>query len=224
MPSPSDTAPLSLIHLVHQPTQPSPGSPPLLLLCHGLGSDEADLLGLAPYLDPRLLIVSVRAPYPHGPGYTWFALEIGPDQIRADMAQAAQSLDTLQRFLQEAITTYNADPQRVYLMGFSQGAIMSLCLTLVYPQRVAGAVAMSGRMPGEREFPLPTDREPFQDLPILVVHGLYDPVLPIQEGRRIRDRLQTLPVDLTYREYPMAHQVSEESLGDIIRWLQERLS
>ncbi len=214
---------LSLIHLVRHPTPSNSSPPPLLLLSHGLGSHEADLLGLAPYLDPRFLIISVRAPHPYGPGYTWFNLEIRPDQIIADMEQAAASMEQLQTFLQEAISTYGADPQQVYLMGFSQGGIMSLCLTLSDPQQIAGVVVMSGRMPDEAVFPLPTDPAPFQDLPILVVHGLYDPVLPIQEGRRIRDRLQTLPVQLTYQEYPMAHQVSQESLRDITLWLSNRL-
>ena len=213
---------LSLVHLVRHPLQPSP-SPPLLLLSHGLGSDEADLFGLAPYLDPRFLIISVRAPHPYGPGYAWFDLQIRPDQISADMQQATASMGKLQTFLQEAISAYGADPQQVYLMGFSQGGIMSLCLTLSDPRQVAGVVVMSGRMPDEEVFPLPTAPEPFQDLPILVVHGVYDSVLPIQEGRRIRDRLQTLPIQLTYQEYPMAHQVSQESLRDITLWLGERL-
>lgn len=214
---------LSLVHLVRQPSQPSAGSPPLLLLCHGLGSDETDLLGLSPYLDPRFLVISVRAPVPHGPGYTWFNLQILPDRILADMQQAAQALQTLQSFLQEAISTYGADPQQVYLMGFSQGAIMSLYLTLTDPEKVTGMVAMSGRLPKEVEPLIPVEADFLKDKPMMVVHGLYDPVLPIEDGRYIRDRLQTLPVQLTYREYAMGHQVSQESLMDITRWLSERL-
>lgn len=218
----STPASLSLIHQIRRPLSDS-NSPPLLVLSHGLGSDETDLFGLTPYLDPRFLIVSVRAPYEYGPGYAWFDLQIRPDQILADMVQAAHSVKQLQTFIQEAISTYGANPQQVYLMGFSQGAIMSLCLTLTDPDQVAGVVAMSGRMPDEQDFPLPQATESLQDLPVLVVHGLYDTVLPIQEGRRIRDRLQTLPLQLTYQEYPMAHQISEDSLRDIILWLRDRL-
>jgi phospholipase/carboxylesterase len=56
-------------------------------------------------------------------------------------------------------------------------------------------------------------------MPVLVTHGLYDPVLPIENGRALRDYLAGLPVELTYREYPMAHEVSMESLRDVTAWL-----
>lgn len=213
---------LPLVHLVRQPARSVSGRPPLLLLSHGLGSNEADLFGLAPYLDPRFLIISVRAPISYGSGYAWFDLQILPDRYVANQHQAAESAVTLKTFLEQAISYYKIDPQRVYLVGFSQGAIMGLTLALTQPELVTGLVAMSGRFPDEIESQMAED-DALNSKPVLVVHGLYDPVLPIQSGRHIRDRLQRLPVDLTYREYPMAHQVSEESLRDITQWLTHQL-
>ena len=68
-----------------------------------------------------------------------------------------------------------------------------------------------------------TDRAKIAGKPILATHGLYDNVIPISYGRAIRDFLQTLPVDLTFREYPMGHEVNWESIQDIRAWLTARL-
>jgi phospholipase/carboxylesterase len=87
---------------------------------------------------------------------------------------------------------------------------------------LAGVVAMSGRLPRqvlERE----PDREALKGKPVLVTHGLYDSVLPIGQGREARDYLRALPVALAYREYPMAHEVSAESLRDVTTWLTAAL-
>jgi phospholipase/carboxylesterase len=58
---------------------------------------------------------------------------------------------------------------------------------------------------------------------VLVTHGLYDPVLPVEEGRVIQKNLQALPLQLTYREYPMRHEVTLESLKDVSAWLSKTL-
>ncbi len=215
---------LSLVHLVRKPLEPSSGAPPLLLLLHGLGSDEADLYGLARYLDPRFFIVSARAPIPWQPGFAWFELYFTPEgEIYANMARAVESYQQLQGFLQEVVTAYEVDPAQVYLMGFSQGAMMSLLATLVQPEGVKGLVVMSGRLPKEAE-PWIAEPERLAGIPILAVHGIQDEVLPIENGRQIRDYLQALPVDFTYQEYPMGHQVSAESLRDITQWLTRQLN
>src|SRR5262245_48159082 len=141
--------PLALTHLVRRPAQ-GQGAPPLLILLHGIGSNENDLFGLAPYLDQRFLIVSAGAPHAYGGGgYAWFQIEWLPDRILIDRQQAAASRELLVRFIGEAVAAYGADPARVYLLGFSQGAMMSGWVTLSQPDLVAGAVLMSGRIPAE---------------------------------------------------------------------------
>ena len=125
-------------------------------------------------------------------------------------------------FIGLAVTTYSANPRQVYLMGFSQGAIMSASVALTRPDLVAGAVLMSGRILPEIQ-PMMASNEQLKDLPVLVIHGTRDTVLPIYNGRASRDLLSTLPVDLTYHEYAMGHEVSPESLADVTGWLSERL-
>lgn len=214
---------LSLTHLVREPGGGAGSTPPLLLLLHGVGSNEEDLFGLAPYIDERFLVVSARAPVVLGYGsYGWFRIEFTDAGMVADIEQAKQSLGMLPGFVDELVETYRADGRRVYLAGFSQGAMMSLALALTRPEKVAGVVAMSGRLPTHALEHEP-DREALAGKPVLVTHGLYDPVLPIEQGRAARDYLGALPVELTYREYPMGHEVSMESLRDVTAWLTKTL-
>jgi phospholipase/carboxylesterase len=101
--------------------------------------------------------------------------------------------------------------------------MMSLSLLLAHPTKVAGVVAMSGRLPTHALERL-TEPDKLAGLPVLVTHGLYDPVLPVESGREIRAQLAALPVALTYREYPMGHEVSLDSLRDVARWLADVLT
>ncbi|MES2462535.1 MAG: alpha/beta hydrolase [Armatimonadota bacterium] len=227
MPEPILPKPLSLRHLVRgaQSAPPAGDKPPLLVLLHGVGSSEHDLFGLAPYLDPRLVVVSARGPLIHDQsgGAAWYPVTFTPEGITADETVAVASRDKIVRFLGEAAEAYGADPRRIYLGGFSQGAIMSLYVALTHPEAIAGAVLMSGRlMPQAWEESAPDDR--LRGLPILATHGLYDQVLPIASGREIKEKLSTLPLDFTYHEYPMAHEVSSESLAEATSWLSARLS
>jgi phospholipase/carboxylesterase len=213
---------LPLVYLVRQPTIEA-STPPLLLLLHGIGSNEHDLYGLAPFLDKRFLIISVRAPNTLGPGsYAWFEADFTPQGPVINPEQAEASRKTLITFLKEAITAYDADPKQVYLMGFSQGAIMSASVALTQPELVAGVVLMSGRILSEIQ-PLIASKEELAGLPFIVVHGTADMVLPITHGRASRELLSSLPVNLTYHEYPMGHEVNQESLNDVTIWLSAKL-
>lgn len=218
------TSPLSLVHLTRAPVAATAGPPPLLLLLHGIGSNERDLFGLTPALDGRFFVVSARAPIPLGlDAFAWFRLDFTPRGPVADATEAERSREVLIRFIGEAVAAYGLDPRRVYLLGFSQGAIMSLAVALTRPDLLAGVVAMSGRLPASAADAVEADAEALTDLPILMVHGVADQVLPLHHGREARDHLAALPVALTYREYPMGHEVTPESLRDIAAWLTAQL-
>lgn len=226
MPETPSPKPLSLRHLVQGArVAPADGAKsPLIVLLHGVGSSEHDLFGLASSLDPRLIVVSARGPLIHAQsgGAAWYPVTFSPEGITADETVAADSRDKIIQFLGEAAEAYGADPQRIYLGGFSQGAIMSLYVALTQPEAIAGAVLMSGRLLpmawGER-----AGDDRLRGLPILAMHGLYDPGLPIASGREIQEKLSTLPLDFTYQEYPMAHEVSDASLAAATGWLSVRL-
>ena len=212
----------SLHHLLRQAEIPN-DSPPMLILLHGVGSNEFDLFSLASYLDKRLLILSARAPNVLGSGsYAWFPVEIYPDKFVIDPDKAEESRNMIIDFVAEAVEFYGANPEQVYLMGFSQGAIMSFSVMLTQPDILAGVVGMSGRILPEIK-PIMTAEENLKDFPVLVVHGSNDQVIPISNGQASNELLSSLPVDLTYKEYVMGHEISNDSLQDIVEWIKQRL-
>src|SRR5579862_4733461 len=152
---------------------------PLLVLLHGLGSDERDLLSLAAELDSGLSVVSIRAPYETGyGGFAWFDIQFLADGKRIiDDEQAVSSRELLLSDLHELVDSEK--PSHLILGGFSQGAMMAAGILLRTPEMLAGAWLMSGRF-------LPVF-DPRQETPVarpvLVQHGLYDEVLAIDDGR-----------------------------------------
>jgi len=201
------------------------GKPPLLLLLHGYGANEDDLFSLAPYLDERFFVVSARAPVTlRGMGgYAWFNLAFTPQGISVDPAEVESARETLHKFIGEIVNAYDCDPGAVYLVGFSQGAMMSLAVALTYPGIATAVVAMSGRLMAQTVRQIP-DKDALIGLPVFVLHGTKDAVIPISQGRETSRMLSELPIDLTYREYDMGHEVSAESLEDITDWLREQLN
>ncbi len=206
-----------------EPNVLSEEKPPLLILLHGIGADENDLFGLAPFLDERFFIVSARAPFtlPYG-GYAWFEIYMEPGKISINVKQFEESKAMILEFVNELIEEHGLDAERVYLCGFSQGAMMSLSCALTKPEMFAGLVCMSGRSSPEM-LPAENDFDKLKDFSIFVTHGINDPVLPIENGRATKEILSRLPVDLKYKEYDMAHEISQESLTDVSEWLSFRL-
>jgi phospholipase/carboxylesterase len=207
-----------LTHIVQAPRIDADGSYPALIMLHGRGADEHDLFGLAPYLDPRLLIASVRAPFPfqYGGGYAWYdVIEVGLPHPR----MFAESHERLKKYLDEVVASYPIDARRVFLLGFSMGAVMSHTLALTQPDKFAGVVAHSGYVPPAKELGLEFRLDNLDGCAWFVAHGLYDPIIPVSFGHEARDLLTGASADLTYKEYPIAHQVSQHSLDDLSAWL-----
>lgn len=209
-------AEFSLTHRT-QPARAGEAPYPCLVLLHGRGADESDLLPLAAELDPHLFTVSPRAPlqFPWG-GAMWYDLD--PNGVGYPESQSLQtSLDLLRRFLIEIVDAYPIDPRRLYVGGFSMGAVMSGTLALVDPARVAGAIMLSGYLPLHGN--LPFQPEKATGHPFFQGHGVSDAVIPVSFGRESRDYLAGTAVDLTYREYPIAHQIGAAELQDLSAWL-----
>ena len=220
---------LSLTYVVHRPfIKPATGEKsPMLLLLHGVGSNEHDLIGLAPYFDERFFTVSARAPLARdngnrGASFGWYPVEFTERGAIADESVAETSRERLEAFVGEAVAAYDLNADRVYIAGFSQGAIMTIYLSLHSPELVAGAVAMSGRLIG-RAFEERASNERLAGLPICVVHGVYDNVLTIEDGRYIQAELSRLPVELSYQEFPMGHHTSPESIKRVSDFLTDCL-
>ena len=209
----------SLYYVVHKSPDAPPEGAPLLLLLHGYGANEEDLLGLAPHLDARLVCVSARAPYALDfGGFAWFNIEIGAEGVRFDFAEAEEPLVQVLALVDALRLTHRTT--RIFIAGFSQGASMALAAALKRPRNFAGAIALSGLCCPEM---LPQDAASVQGLKVFMAHGRFDPVIPIAQARASRDLLLPLGLDLRYKEYDMPHAIAQPCLEDLDAWLRTRL-
>jgi phospholipase/carboxylesterase len=196
----------------------------LLILHHGRGTDERDLLGLADALDPsrRLRVVSPRAPLrlAGSPGYHWYLVpRVGfPDPETFHAARAA-----LAELHDELWAEGGIGPERTVLAGFSMGAVMSYAMGLGAERpAVAGILAFSGFVPSvEGWAPSLADR---RETRAFVAHGRNDPIIAVELGRRARDLLEAGGFDVEYRESELGHQIDPAQLADAEAWLGETLA
>jgi thioredoxin 1 len=189
----------------------------LLLLMHGIGSNEHDLAGLAPIIDPdgHFVTVCPRGPYAYGPGFAWFRME-SPELIGATMDSSLQAIDDV---VEGSCAEYGVDRAQIVVGGFSMGGAMALMYTFRSSDkpRPAGVLVMSGFLPGDPES---LDWSP--DLPpVLMQHGAHDQMVPLQRARYTADVLKEHNVPLQFREYPMDHTVTPESARDAADWLDQ---
>lgn len=202
---------------VHQaPRKPAPGRPPLLVLLHGFGANEHDLLPMAKRLDPRLAVASFRGPYEIRPGgYSWVN------------GNTADELDNARRMVIECIDqvadSTGADRGRVYLAGFSQGATLTLAIALTEPEKIAGAAVLSGRLAAAvRDHHATPER--LRGFPILVTHGIDDQQIPIRSAHDIRKALKPMGLAVDYDEFEAGHYISDVNVDVLDRWLRRRLA
>jgi phospholipase/carboxylesterase len=191
------------------------GRPPLLVLFHGRGADEHDLFSLAPLIDRRFAIASLRAPLGTDEGgYTW-------SQSRSPGRYIGESLRSSMTQVQcwlESLDAGREDKQDIYLFGFSAGMAMASALVLDRPARYGGAVLLSGTLAFETDLPIVKDR--LAAVNIFHGHGSFDLVIPADLVKRSAQYLRdSSGARLTTRDYPIAHEISEPEMVDINAWL-----
>lgn len=209
----------SIHHVTREPAGDAAGA---LVLLHGRGADEHDLLPLLDMLDPerRLLGVTPRGPLALPPGGAhWYAVRaIGypdPDTFLLTYAALTAWLDGL--LAQRGIAH-----DRMVLGGFSQGTVMSYATGLGVGRPLpAGLIGLSGFMPTVEGFGLEVERA--QGLPVAIGHGTQDPVIGVEWGRDARERLEAAGAAMTYAEAPMGHQIDPGFLGRLGGWVREVL-
>ncbi len=208
-----------LTYLVHAPAHPSP-HPPLIVLLHGSGSDERDMVGLWRDLPDSFVVISPRAPFNHpGGGYVWYRKADGtpkPD----DLEISRKIIDLV---VENAVSRFDADPKRVFLGGFSQGAVMTYEVALREPGRFRGAAVLSGILFPSAVATKATSSE-LAGASFFVAHGSADPVIPFAAATSARASLAKLGVSTDFHAYPgMAHTVGPQETRDLAAWLNDRL-
>ncbi len=213
------TEPLVLEHLVRPATNNSKKSPVLILL-HGLGSNEQDLFKFKKFVDPSWLVISARAPYvvKEGQKFKWYDLTRQKGKWVRNYAQIKESHQILLKFIDQIKTKYNVDEQRIVIGGFSQGAIMSYSIGLLNPEQVAGIVCFSGDIYPEIETKI-MDASKYKNLKIFASHGENDPVLPFSDAVNDRKILEELGVNATFVFDQSKHNISGEHIQGFRQFL-----
>ena len=206
--------------LLHRPAAAGTANPWLLVLMHGVGSNEQDLFGLAQYVPPQYHVISLRAPYTLGPGsYAWFQFSIEPNGTRRiHVQQEAASRAAIAQVVPQLNQRLGVPPERTVLGGFSQGGIMALSLLRTQPELMHAALVMHSRLLPEVDG-LAAPAAALQGKHLWVSHGLQDQVIPLSNAHAIRDQLGQTPVKLSYHEYPGAHEIRPAELQGVMGWL-----
>jgi phospholipase/carboxylesterase len=187
-----------------------------VVLLHGRGSSEREIIALADHLPPGPAYAAVRAPIPEGGGYAWFA-------NRGIGRPVAESLTASMAWFRTWLDTVAPAGRPVVLVGFSGGAAFAGGLVLADPQRFSGAAILYGTLPFDAGVPVTPAR--LAGLPVFVAQGDQDKVIPPELLDRTWNYLLTDSAAPAYaRRDPGGHQISGQTLRELGGWIHERLS
>jgi phospholipase/carboxylesterase len=211
--------------------QTSPAATASVIWLHGLGADGYDFVPVVRELE-QLQAPAARYVFPHAPtrpvtingGYVmraWYDI-LGTDLVRREDERGIRESQQQVEALIEREVHRGTPRSRIVLAGFSQGGAIALQTGLRQREPLAGLLALSTYLPLAAEFE--SERAPeSSDVPILMVHGRSDPVIPIERALASRDRLQAAGYAVEWHAYEMPHSVCEDEIRQIAAFLQRVL-
>lgn len=215
---------MPLHYIVREPKVASK-NPPLLVLIHGYGSHEEDLFSFANELPSQLLIVSLRAPLSLDfGGYAWYSINFEADaNVRSNNKEAMESILKIEKTIEKIKIKYHTDADKTFLLGFSQGCILSIALGLRNPLNYKNIIALSGYV-NEKLLPKDVAQKDVSQIDFFVSHGNVDQVLPVEWARKTPLFFDSLNIKHTYQEYPVGHGVAPQNFFDLKNWIEHKLS
>ena len=192
------------------------GKQPAIFLLHGMGSHEGDLPQLVQDFEDTHHIISLRGPIEFKPGYAFFTNEEEGKPIREVFDEV---LVYIQSFIHEAIIEYELDAEQIYVLGFSQGAVLAQSLALTMGNVIHGVVALSGYVPDfvSTEY----KKKSVNHLNMFISHGEYDYIIPPEWGRESKDYFEAQGANVTFKTYNDGHGVTPENRLDLIEFLRQ---
>ena len=192
----------------------------VIIMFHGYGSNKDDLFSFAKFMNPYFLIISVQAPIKMVyNSYCWWSLNYDNDmQLEMDVKEAENSLNELNRFIVEDLSVkYNFGLNQVYLLGFSQGCMISYALSINFPENYKKTVGLSGKIPYEIiNF---DEKFDYSSHNFFCSHGVNDQVIPIEVGRESNRWFSEKNINHTYLEFESAHGINSENFEQMNLWL-----
>ncbi len=200
-----------LAHRVWEPTAAGPH--PTVVMVHGRSGDENVMWIFARTLPREWLVVAPRAAYadPRG-GYSW---EVTLDQEWPTAGDFAPGVAALQQFMAALPDLYQADPGRLFLMGFSQGAALNYLTTMRSGGRIQGVAGLVGFMAEGA-----VTSSGLRDMPVFMAVGRQDPTIPLEKAEACASALVRAGVHLDYRAYDTGHKLNAAGVRDLTQWWQ----
>jgi phospholipase/carboxylesterase len=189
---------------------------PLIIMLHGLSGDENVMWIFDHALPGDATVIAPRALYASGCGGASWARSVVRDEL--DDVDFGEALKVLARFMAEVIELYQIDPQRVILMGFSQGAALSYAYSLLYPESLRGVIALAGFLPTRA----PAEAQAASLPAYLILHGTHDEAVPIDRARAARSVLESRGASVEYHEHRVGHKVSAQGMKEIAQWIRNQ--
>jgi phospholipase/carboxylesterase len=193
----------------------------LCLILHGLGDTKRGWQPVAPMLGlDGMTYAFAQAPFFYYGGGSWFELD---QDFRPNDSQVRESRAMLDELVTHLLARTGIPRSHLFVLGFSQGALMTLDWGLRQAEPCAGLIPVSGFVTMLDEYPAALGAGARRQ-PILMTHGHDDQVIPISATRRQKDALLSLGLDLDWREYAKAHHIDEgDELPELRAWLAERM-
>lgn len=212
----STTPNMSFVYLERKATQPNA---PLLVLLHGYGSNDADLFSFAEYIPASFHVVSLQAPMTMGENsFAWFPIHFTESMERwTSPEEVKKASDYINAFLVYYTAKHDFDNENLYLMGFSQGAMLSYAVGLA-TKNVKGIAALSGYID-----PRVVKRTNTSLSSIYVSHGTEDMVVPYAWAEQSIEVLKDYGLSPEFYSYPQGHGINQDNLISIVQWLQAQL-
>jgi phospholipase/carboxylesterase len=136
------------------------------------------------------------------------------------LVQARESMQKIAAAIDDLKNQYNTNPTNTFLLGFSQGAILSYALSLNFPNKIQHVIALSGYLNKEL---IPNDIDQKISTDYYISHGSVDQVIPVEWARNTSPFLETLKLQYEYSEYPVGHGVSPQNFFSFKKWIENRL-
>jgi phospholipase/carboxylesterase len=210
-----DGAALTSSGLVHRVLEPRAGSPrPTVVMLHGRSGTEDVMWVFARTLPQEWLMVAPRAikEDPAG-GFSWHPRQRDEWPSLALFDPAITAVVT---FLNALPELYNANPDQLYLMGFSQGAATAYATAFQYPELVQGIAGLVGFVPAAAEAAI--RKRPLAGTPVYMAVGRQDERIPLPKSRRCAEALRQAGADLAYHEYDTGHRLNSQGMRDLEAW------
>lgn len=188
---------------------------PVIYAMHGMGSNEKDIMSIIEELKDDFIIIGIRGALTMNSGFAYYTIRSFGN---LDIASFDEAIEKIEAFIDNSPNKYPIDPSRQFLLGFSQGAILSMSLALRIGNKIKGIVALSGYVPKyvKDNYLIKS----VDEISIFIGHGEIDPIFPLNIGNDNYEFFKVRTELLSFNSYPVDHQISLKEKNDVIAWLQ----